>query len=165
MRAYRSRLQIAGLLIALLFLGLSSLRSFQQVLVLRSNASFSEQIAMYERRAAQLEPLLPTAGAVGYMSDRDASTFFRDYYMLRYIYAPLTLLVVGDVPHDPHGSFVPMASDPTKLPALIVGDFHDHRRLEALRASLDLAIVAQVDDALYLLCRRGARDAQGAICQ
>src|SRR5262245_45179462 len=121
MRTYRSRLQIAGLLIALLFLAVSSLRSLQQVLVLRTNTSFSELIAVYERRAAQLSPLLPTAGAVGYMSDRDdASTFFRDYYILRYIYAPLTLLVVGDVPHDLHGSFVPTVADPTRLPALIV---------------------------------------------
>jgi hypothetical protein len=166
MHTYRSRLQIAGLLIALLFLALSSLRSLQQVLVLRANASFSEQIAVYERRTAQLAPLLPSSGSVGYMSDRaDASNFFRDYYILRYVYAPLTLLVVGDVPHDPHGSFVPMVSDPNQLPALIVGDFRDRQHLEARRASFDLVIVAQVDDALYLLCRRGARDVRGAVCQ
>jgi hypothetical protein len=166
MHTYRSQLQIAGLLVALIFLVLSSLRSLQQVITLRANASSSEQIALYERRAAQLSPLLPSSGAVGYMSDRDnPSAFFRNYYILRYIYAPLTLLVVGDMPHDPYGSLVPVASDSTKLPALIVGDFHDRQRLEAYRSSLDLLIVAQADDTLFLLCRRGARDAQGAVCQ
>jgi hypothetical protein len=166
MHIVSSRLQMAALLLALLCLTLSSLRTLQQVIVLGSNTPFSDEIAVYERRATQLRPLLPTSGVVGYMSDRDdASTFFREYYIVRYVYAPLTLLVVGDVPHDPHGSFVPMASDPTNLPALIVGDFRDRQRLEARRAGLDLVVVAQVDDALFLLCRRGARDAHGVVCR
>jgi hypothetical protein len=166
MRIDRQRLQAAGLLIALLFLALSSLRTLQQVIVRSPDAPFSDEIAVYERRAATLRPLLPASGAVGYISDRDdAGDFFRDYYMLRYVYAPLTLLAVGDVPRDPHGGFVPMASDPTKLPTLIIGDFRDRQRLEARRASMDLVVVAQVDDTLFLLCRRGARDAQGAICR
>jgi len=166
MRIDRQRLQTAGLLIALLFLALSSLRSLQQMIVHSPNGPFSDEIALYERRAAPLRALLPASGPVGYMSDRDdTSDFFRGYYMLRYVYAPLSLVVVGDMPYDTHGSYVPTASDTAATPALIVGDFHDRQRMEARRASLDLVVVAQVDDALFLLCRRGARDPQGAICR
>jgi hypothetical protein len=166
MRIDRPRLRTFGLLIGLLFLALSSLRTLQQVIVRSPDAPFSDEIALYERRAAPLRSLLPASGAVGYISDRDdASDFFRGYYMLRYVYAPLSLVVVGDMPYDPHGSYVPTASDTAATPALIVGDFRDRQRLEARRASMDLVVVAQVDDALFLLCRRGARDAQGAVCR
>jgi len=57
MRLARPQWQAAGLLIALLCLTLSSLRALQQVIVLRPNAPFSDEIAVYERRAAQLAPL------------------------------------------------------------------------------------------------------------
>jgi hypothetical protein len=162
MRLTRSRLQRAGLAIALLFAAISSLRTLQQSIVRNPNALVSAEVAPYERRAAQLKPFLPASGYIGYISDRaDSSSYFRAYYATQYVLAPLMFVSIGELPSDVPYTPAPPAADP----ALIIADFHDQQRLDALRASMELVVLAQADDGLSLLCRRGGRDAQGALCQ
>jgi hypothetical protein len=162
MRLNRSHLQLAGLAIALLFAIVSSLRTLQQTIVRNPNALVSAEVAPYERRAAQLKPFLPASGYIGYTSDRtDSSSYFRAYYATQYALAPLMFVSIGELPPDVPYTPAPPVADP----ALIIADFRDQQRLQALRTSLDLVVLAQADDGLALLCRRGARDARGALCQ
>ena len=137
----------------LLFATISSLRTLQQSITHNPNALVSAEVGLYERRLAPLKSLLPTRGYVGYLSDTPhASTYFRKYYATQYALAPLMFVILGDLPPD-----VPYTPNTdTSLATsftFVIADVSDRQGLESQAKRLNLTIVDQIDETLFLLRR------------